>query len=60
METKYQKGKETARERAINWQDKAINRNLSYWDIARAGNYFYKLGKRYGLLQEFRTNGVPC
>lgn len=60
MKKTYNTMKETARERAINWQDKAINRNLSYWDIARAGNYFYKLGKRYGLLQEFRTNGIPC
>jgi hypothetical protein len=60
MKKTYNKMKETARERAINWQDKAISRNLSYWDIARAGNYFYKLGKRYGLLQEFRTNGIPC
>lgn len=60
MKKTYNTMKETARERAINWQDKAISRNLSYWDIARAGNYFYKLGKRYGLLQEFRTNGIPC
>lgn len=60
MVTNYEKGKEIARERAISWQEKAISRDLSYWDIARAGNYFYKLGKRYGLLQEFRTNGIPC
>lgn len=60
MKKTYNKMKETARERAMSWQEKAISRDLSYWDIARAGNYFYKLGKRYGLLQEFRTNGIPC
>ena len=56
----YKEGKERAREKAMEWQEKARESNYSYGDIAEAGNHFYKLGKRYGLLKEFRENGIPC
>ena len=33
---------------------------MSYNELAEAGERFYTLGKRYGLLKEFRDNGIPC
>lgn len=54
----YQQKKEQAREQAIDWQDETAEQNLSYGELAEAGEYFEKLGRRYGLLQEFRENGI--
>ena len=56
----YQQRKENARAKAIGWQLKASEERTSYYDLAKIGEYFYKLGKRYGLLREFRTNAIPC
>ena len=56
----YQQKKEDAREKAISWQLKASEERTSYYDLAKIGEYFYKIGKRYGLLREFRTNAIPC
>ena len=33
---------------------------MSYNELAEASERFYTLGKRYGLLKEFRDNGIPC
>ena len=57
---KYRKLKENARQIAIDWQAKASETAMSYEELAEAGDYFYRLGKRYGLLGEFRENGIPC
>lgn len=56
----YAERKENVREEAIDWQYEASEKNLSYGELAEAGDYFYKMGKRYGLLREFRENGIPC
>lgn len=56
----YQKRKEAARQEAIDWQSEASEQNLSYGELAEIGNFFYKLGKRFGLLREFRENAIPC
>lgn len=56
----YQKRKEAARQEAIDWQSEASEQNLSYGELAEIGNFFYKLGKRFGLLREFRENVIPC
>lgn len=56
----YQEKKERARQEAIDWQLESTNEQLSYGELATIGDYFYKLGKRYGLLREFRENGIPC
>jgi len=58
--TNYQKQKETIRQEAIDWQIDASETNYSYEGLAMVGDYFYKMGKRYGLLKEFRENGIPC
>jgi len=34
------------------------NIEYSYSDLARCQRYFEKLGRRYGLLKEFRENGI--
>lgn len=55
---KYQQRKEEARQQAIDWQLKLANYNYSYGDLAYWGNYFEKLAKRFGLVKEFRENGI--
>lgn len=56
----YQKRKESARQEAIDWQLEDSDYPYSYGGLAIIGEYFYKLGKRFGLLREFRENGIPC
>lgn len=56
----------TYNERKASLQDLAIDfsnsmiRGLdwSYGELATICNYFYKMGKRYGLLKEFRENCI--
>ena len=57
---KYQEMKEKVRQMAIDWQLNDANNNASYMELAEIGNLFYKLGNRFGLLTEFRENGIPC
>lgn len=54
----YQERKELARQKAIEWQLDFSNNNYSYSELADFYSYFYKLGKRYGLLKEFKENGI--
>ena len=56
----YEQRKEEARQEAIDWQYEAGERSMSYGELAEAGEYFEKLGRRYGLLREFRENAIPC
>lgn len=58
--SKYQQLKEKAREIAIDWQLDSADKDISYGELAEIGEYFYKLGKRFGLLREFRENAIPC
>lgn len=55
---KYQIKKYEAREEAINWQFEASEKNYSYGELAEIESYFYKMGKRYGLLKEFKENAI--
>lgn len=54
----YQKAKESARNKAIEWQLDFDNHNYSYEELANYGNHFSKLAKRYGLMKEFKENGI--
>ena len=54
----YQKSKENARNKAIDWQMDFGNHNYSYEELDTFQNYFKILGKKYGLLREFRENGI--
>lgn len=57
---KYKELKEKARQIAIDWQNTDADFPYSYEGLVMIGEYFYKLGKRFGLLREFRENGIPC
>lgn len=54
----YQGKKEAARQQAINWQLWAGEQSLSYGELADWMAHFERLGRRYGLLQEFRENAI--
>lgn len=55
---KYLEIKEKLREEAKEWQSDFQNNNFSFGDVAYYTNYFYKKGKKYGLLKEFKENGI--
>ena len=55
---KYQKEKENVRNKAIEWQSDFCNQNYSYGELSMFQDYFERLGKRYGLLKEFRENCI--
>ena len=54
----YQEKKEAARQEAIDWQLWASEQSLSYGELADYAAHFERLGRRYGLLQEFRENAI--
>lgn len=54
----YAERKEKAREEAIEWQYSFSEKDHYMSEYAYWGSYFEKLGKRYGLLREFRENGI--
>lgn len=55
---KYQYYKNLAEEKAKEWQRKASESNYSYGELAEFYDKFYKLAKRYGLIKEFKENGI--
>lgn len=56
--TKYQRAKQRARDKAIEWQENFCEQNYSYGELVYWQEYFERLGKRYGLLTEFRENCI--
>ena len=56
----YNRMKAAARSAAIEWKAASNDAAVSYSELAEIGGRFYTLGKRYGLLMEFRENGIPC
>lgn len=56
--TTYQKNKARARQNARAWQYTAMRDTLTWAELAEATFYFEKIGKRYGLLKEFKENGI--
>jgi hypothetical protein len=56
--TKYKQQKEKARQLAIDWQIEFSENDHYMSEYAYWGEKFEKLGKRYGLLKEFRENGI--
>lgn len=56
--TNYKREKEKAREKAIEWQLDFMERVYFWSELIEWAHYFEKLGKRYGLLREFRENGI--
>lgn len=54
----YQERKNNLIELAKEWQLDFSYLSWSYSELAEIVNYFYNNGKRYGLLKEFRENGI--
>lgn len=54
----YQRAKERARDKAVEWQSGFYDHNYSYGELVYWQDYFERLGKRYGLVREFRENGI--
>ncbi len=54
----YQIRKEMARIEAIDWQLDFNNHNYSYGELIYYEDYFTRLAKRYGLVKEFKENGI--
>ena len=55
---KYQAKKAQIRQEAIDWQIKSSQMNYFYSELLNFSDYFTRLGKKYGLLKEFRENGI--
>lgn len=56
--TLYQKEKDAARDEAIEWQLDFDNHTYSYGELIWFEAYFEKKARRYGLVQEFKANGI--
>lgn len=56
--SEYQKKKEKLRDEAIEWQLDFSNHNYSYSELADFSAYFSEKAKRYGLVREFKENGI--
>ena len=54
----YRKKKEKLREQAIGWQRDFAEHNYSMSELANWGAYFEKEGRKYGLIKEFKENGI--
>lgn len=53
-----EKAKASLRDFAIQWQYDFANYNYSYSDLAMYTDFFNEYGKKYGLIREFRENGI--
>jgi hypothetical protein len=54
----YQERKGNALQLAIDWQTRFARLSWSYSELAEITSYFEKIGKRYGLLKEFKENAI--
>ena len=52
------KDKQKARDCAIKWQHWASKHNLSFFEMVEWTTYFYTLARKFGLVREFRENGI--
>lgn len=56
--TVYKKAQTALRDFAIEWQNRFSDMVYSWSDICFWDNFFLEYGKKYGLLKEFRENGI--
>ena len=54
----YSEKKAKLREEAISWQLDFSNHNYSQGELAEKLAYFEKEGKKFGLIKEFKENGI--
>ena len=55
---KYKELKEISRDAAIELQEIISNGKMSYGELLYYKNLLHKLGKRSGLVKEFKENGL--
>ena len=58
MKKTYKEKKEYVRQAAINWHNSFAYVLWSYAEVAKFQADFERLGRRFGLLREFRENGI--
>lgn len=56
--TKYQQAKNKIRDLAADWQSDFENNNYSWLELLQCQEFFSTKAKRYGLIREFRENGI--
>lgn len=54
----YQQKKSATREKAVFWQLEYGENAKSYEELMNDQEYFEKAARRYGLIREFRENGI--
>lgn len=54
----YKEKKSEARNEAIEWQYAFCDRDISWEELCEETEHFAKLAKRYGLIREFKQEGV--
>lgn len=54
----YTEKKASLEDLAKEWQGQFASYNWSYGELAEIGDFFERNGKRYGLLREFKENGI--
>lgn len=54
----YSENKAKLREEAIQWQKDFEKHNYSYGELAEWQGYFERKAKRFGLVREFKENGI--
>lgn len=54
----YRKKKEAARNIALTWSSAGDTSGLSWLECQHVSDWFYTVGKRFGLLTEFSENGL--
>lgn len=55
---KYQENKNRIIEEAKQWQYESADKDYSYGELAEYYSYFEAQAKRYGLIKEFKENGI--
>ena len=55
---RYQKGKEKTRNEAAEWRADFADRNYSCGELAYFSGYFEAKARCYGLVKEFKENGI--
>lgn len=55
---KYQIKKEEIKQKAIEWQNNFESNNYSWGELTEIQANFEKKAKKYGLLKEFKENGI--
>jgi hypothetical protein len=58
MDKRIIKTKDEAREFAVDWQQWQSEQAMFLSEIVEWQEYFYKLAKKFGLVREFKENGI--